>query len=146
MARLLSLIIILIGLSCSPGNNNSTYNSLSSVDKKKFDKYMILGEGIYAASCLNCHQQDGNGLHGIIPPLAQSDYLKLQQISIACLIKEGSKDTIIVNGISYLPQMPSHKFSNLELAEIITYINNTWGNEYGFVTVREIDQHLINCQ
>jgi cytochrome c551 len=107
---------------------------------------MILGKGLYTTNCLNCHQQDGKGLHGIIPPLAQSDYLKLHQRSIACLINEDSQDTIIVNGTSYLPQMPAHNFSSLEIAEVITFINNSWGNEYGFVPVRLVDKHLNDCK
>jgi mono/diheme cytochrome c family protein len=145
MVRILLLVTFVISFSCTPGSDNSTYKALSATDKAKFDKYMILGEVIYNNTCLNCHQKDGKGLHGIIPPLAQSDYLSKQQASIACLLKNGTQDTIMVNGVSYPPQMPAHKLSNLELAEVITFINNTWDNEFGFVPVQAIDKQIRNC-
>lgn len=131
---------------CGPGSGNTTYQSLSDIDKAKFDKYMILGKAVYSTNCSNCHQLDGKGLHGLIPPLATSDYLEHNQLVIPCLLKGGSKDSLMVNGLTYPPQMPAHDISNLELAEVITYINNSWGNEYGFIPVREVDKLLRSCE
>ena len=130
---------------CGPGSGNATYQSLSDADQAKFEKYMILGKGVYNSNCSNCHQPDGKGLHGLIPPLATSDYLQHNQRGIPCLLKGGSKDSLTVNGLVYPPQMPAHKISNLELAEVITYINNSWGNEYGFIPVIEVDKLLKDC-
>ena len=84
-------------------------------------------------------------MHGLIPPLAKSDYLKNYQSKIPCLLHNGSVDSLIVNGRKYPPQMPAHDVSNLELAEVVTYINNAWGNEYGFVPVKQVDLLLKNC-
>jgi len=130
---------------CGPGSGNATYQSLSDADQAKFEKYMILGKIVYTTNCSNCHQLDGKGLHGLIPPLATSDYLEHNQQAIPCLIKGGSKDSLMVNGRIYSPQMPAHDISNLELAEVITYINNSWGNEYGFRPVIEVDKLLMEC-
>ena len=129
-------------LACSPGSGNATYQSLSDTERVKFGKYMILGKTIYIDNCNNCHQANGQGLQGIIPPLAQSDFLKNNQQRIPQLLRFGTKDTITVNGRTYPPLMPAHKISNLELAEVITYINNSWGNEYGFVSVKKVDELL----
>ena len=139
-------ILIAMSWSCGPGSGNATYHSLSDSDQAKFEKYMILGKDVYNSKCSNCHQLDGNGLHGLIPPLATADYLKNNQASIPCLLKHGSKDSLIVNGRTYPPQMPAHDISNLELAEVITYINNSWNNEYGFMPVRKVDTILRECE
>ncbi len=130
---------------CAPGNGNSTYEQLSASDKAKFNKYFLQGRDIYNRQCRNCHQPDGRGLRGIIPPLAASDYLQHHQATIPCLLKAGSSDTLIVNGRQYAPQMPAHNLTNLELAEVLTFINNSWGNEYGFVQVKQVDNWLKNC-
>ena len=97
---------------CGPGSGNATYQSLSDTDQAKFEKYMILGQAVYATNCSNCHQLDGKGLHGLIPPLATSDYLENNQLVIPCLLKGGSKDSLMVNGRTYPPQMPAHDISN----------------------------------
>ena len=139
------LILFIFNWSCGPGSGNSSFLALSDADQAKFEKYMILGNEVYNTNCLNCHQLNGKGLHGLIPPLAASDYLQQNQLSIPCLLKNGSRDSIMVNGRIYLPQMPAHRISNLELAEVITYINNSWGNEYGFMPVKNVEQILRNC-
>jgi cytochrome c551 len=131
---------------CGPGSGNATYQSLSTADQAKFEKYMILGKTVYTINCSNCHQFNGKGLRGLIPPLATADYLEHNQQAIPCLLKGGSKDSLMVNGRIYPPQMPAHNISNLELAEVITYINNSWGNEFGFVPVIEVDKLLMECE
>jgi len=146
MNKLWQVILFIACWSCGPGSGNTTYKSLNASDQAKFDKYMILGKKVYDTNCSNCHQADGKGLHGLIPPLATSDYLQAHQQTIPCLLLLGSKDSLIVNGRTYPPQMPAHKISNLELAEVITFINNSWGNEYGFVAVKKVNELLKSCQ
>ena len=146
MNKIWVFLILALNIACGPGSGNATYQSLSDTDQVKFEKYIILGKDIYITNCNNCHQPNGKGLHGIIPPLANSDYLESSQLEIPCLLKHGSKDSITVNGLAYPPQMPAHNLSNLELAEVITYINNSWGNEFGFTPVITIDKMLRDCQ
>jgi hypothetical protein len=88
---------------------------------------------------------DGQGLRGVIPPLAKVDYLKSNQADLPCLLRYATKDTIIVNGRLYPPQMPAHDLTNLELAEVITYINNSWGNELGLMSVKKVDSLMVLC-
>ena len=123
------IIIFTLSWACGPGSGNTTYEALSNEDQAKFEKYIILGKEVYTVNCSNCHQLNGKGLHGIIPPLAASDYLEQNQLTIPCLLKSGSKDSLMVNGRTYPPQMPAHKISNLELAEVITYINNNYAQK-----------------
>jgi mono/diheme cytochrome c family protein len=146
MNKPLILSLLILGWSCGPGAGNASYRALSAADQAKFEKYMILGKAVYATNCRNCHQDNGRGLQGLIPPLAAADYLQQNQKLIPCLLKTGSKDSLMVNGVIYPPQMPAHKISNLELAEVLTFINNSWGNEFGFVPVKQVDELLENCK
>ena len=144
MNRFWALFLLLI-ISCGPGSTNKSYEKLSNEEKAKFEKYILLGKEVYEQNCITCHQADGKGLRGIIPPLVNSDYLEQNQEYLPCLLRHGTQDTIIVNGKAYPPQMPAHTISNIEIAEVITYINNSWGNELRFVPVKEIDRILKNC-
>lgn len=139
-------ILLMFILSCGPaGTENAAYEKLSSTDKDKFNKYILLGKEVYNSNCASCHQTDGKGLRGVIPPLDDSDYLRANQDGIPCLLRYGTKDTIIVNGRAYPPEMPAHQVTNLELAEVITYINNSWGNEIGLMSVKKVDSLIAGC-
>jgi len=131
---LISLFLFLFFISCGPASNNEAFKKLSSEDQHKYQKYIIQGRDLYSANCASCHQIDGKGFKKLIPPLANSDFLKDNQTKSVHLIKYGASEPITVNGIYYQPTMPPHAhLSNLEIAEIMTYINNSWGNEFGFV-------------
>ncbi|MCB0496108.1 MAG: cytochrome c [Cyclobacteriaceae bacterium] len=141
--RLGYFLLFLLLISCGPGYKNKAFEKLSSADKIKFEKYFIQGRDLYKTNCLSCHQKNGQGLKKLIPPLAGSDYLKNNQAKAAQLIMDGAWETIRVNGVDYKPTMPAHKhLTALEVAEILTYINNSWGNEYGLVDGNKAAEYL----
>lgn len=130
-------------VACGPGQNNKAFEKLSSEDQVKFQKYIIQGRDLYLTNCVTCHQKDGQGLKKLIPPLAGSDYLQNNQAKSAQLILNGAWESISVNGIEYNPTMPAHQhLTPLEVAEILTYINNSWGNEYGLVDSNKARKYL----
>lgn len=105
------------------------------------------GKNLYTAYCENCHMADGTGLGANIPPLAQADYLQNNQEKIACLIRNGYSEPMVVNGITYEEPMPGvPQLSEYQIANIINYINHAWGNDYGFATVEPIQQQLKKCK
>ncbi len=130
----ISIFMFFVFMGCGPARNNETFKRLSTKEQNKYQKYIIQGRDLYKANCVSCHQANGKGVKKLIPPLAGSLYLKENQKLVVELIKNGSKEAITVNGISYSPTMPAHAhLTHLEIAEIMTYINNSWGNEFGFV-------------
>ena len=132
---------------CGPGSGSKTHINLDVADQAKFEKYLIQGKAIFKQNCVNCHQDNGLGLRKLFPPLAASDYLERNQSEVACLIKYGSKIPITVNGVIYQPTMPAHaSLTHLEIAEVFTYINNSWGNEIGFIEAKKITEWLKNCE
>ena len=89
---------------------------------------------------------DGSGLEGIIPTLAQADYIQKDTLAMACIINQGQKDTIIVNGITYSSPMPAvPQLSGFEITNVINYINSAWGNSYGFVSYDDVIERLDSC-
>lgn len=140
---------LLLLLSCS---NNSEFENKATVDysstkMQKYAKYMIQGKSLYTTHCSNCHQANGEGLGKVYPPLKGSDYLLSDQSNTYCLIKNGISERIIVNGIAYKQTMPANEqLSNLEIAEISTYIYNSWGHEYGIIETSEVEKSLKSCK
>jgi len=102
---------------------------------------------LYRQHCANCHQVDGTGLARLIPPLKGSDYLeKLDPAELACQIRYGLEKEIEVNGIKFNEKMPGiPKLTPLEIAEIITYVNNTWGDQPGLYDVKSTERALNAC-
>jgi cytochrome c oxidase subunit 2 len=84
------------------------------------------GEKVYPQTCAACHQANGQGLPGAFPALAHG--------KIATGPVAGTID-IVVNGSRHNPTMVAWKsqLSDLQLASVITYVRNSFGNELGDV-------------
>lgn len=113
----------------------------------KFDQYYVHGRQLYTKHCSNCHQADGSGLGRVYPPLDTSDYMQKNFRDVLCLMRHGKTGTLIVNGVSFNQAMPGiPSLTDLEIAEIATYIYNTWNHKRGMVEVKEVTQILTGCQ
>lgn len=96
------------------------------------------GRALYAQNCLACHQLMGQGVPGAFPPLAKSDYLmadKARSIRILC---EGLSGEIRVNGRRYESAMPPVTLNDQDVADVLTFVRNSWGNEGEAVTADEV--------
>ena len=103
------------------------------------------GERLYLAHCANCHMEDGVGLAKLIPPLANSDYLKENQELIPCIIRHGQNGEVLVNGVVYNQEMPGKPYTEIQINNMINYINTAWGNSIPEVTITETKKRLANC-
>ncbi|MCY7358733.1 MAG: cytochrome c [Rudanella sp.] len=116
--------------------------SCQSQEEIKRQKYITEGILKYQNNCANCHQRDGKGLAALYPPIAGSDYLAHKD-SIIHIIRHGQQGPILVNGKRYNRPMPAQMhLSNLEIAEIVTYIYAEWGNSNDIVDVKYVDKVL----
>lgn len=106
------------------------------------------GEALYKSQCANCHMEDGSGLQGLIPPLAKADYLLENKDKLACIIRNGLHEPILVNGKSYHEQaMPANKrLKDVEITNIINYVLSAWGNNGGTVNISAVKTALEGCQ
>jgi mono/diheme cytochrome c family protein len=104
------------------------------------------GKILYQNFCASCHMEDGSGLAGNIPPLAQTDWVKENQDKMACVIRYGIEGEIKVNGRVYNnPMAGISRLSAFEVTNIINYINHAWGNTYGYAKYEDVKSQLENC-
>ena len=83
---------------------------------------------IYKDFCLQCHMAKGKGVPGSFPPLAQSDYLKNNLTKSIQALKYGMRGPIKVNGEAYDGLMVAQGLDDEEVADVLNYILNNWGN------------------
>lgn len=117
-----------------------------SEEEIKRQKYITEGIRVYQTNCANCHQKNGQGVAALYPPIAGSDYL-VNKNSVICLIRYGQQGPIVVNGKRYNRPMPAQpQLSDLEVAELATYIYNEWGGETKLTGVKEVAPILKSCE
>jgi len=117
-----------------------------SIKDPKFQQYYAQGQVLYEKHCSNCHQKNGQGLGRVYPPLASSDYLNTNFEKSLCLMKYGTQSELLVNGKSFNKAMPAiPSLTELEIAEIATYIGNSWDAQKGLIDVTKASKILGNC-
>lgn len=98
------------------------------------------GEQIYMARCLSCHQMNGQGVPGVFPPLAESEWVTGEKPPLIGIILHGVMGEMEVNGVTYSGAMPpwGQYLSDEDVAALLTYIRSSWGNEASEVTTEEV--------
>lgn len=131
-------------MSCSTKSESSS--TTSSSNGIKFQQYYIQGEQLYLKNCSNCHQENGTGLGLLFPPVSQSDFVDQNVEKVICLMRNGIKGELIVNGKSFNKEMKGiPSLTDLEVAEIATYVYNTWGRDKGIIEVQLVSRVLSQC-
>ena len=129
----MKLFLLLYGLSVG------TFAAFMFPEKTKTES-IEAGAEIYQDFCVQCHLPTGVGVSGVFPPLKDSDFLRNNiDISIAGL-KYGLKGKIVVNDEEYNGIMASQGLDNEEIADVMNYILNSWGNSYtGQITTEQVE-------
>ncbi len=104
------------------------------------------GEYLYNVYCAPCHMEDGNGLERLYPPLNQADFLAENQEHIPCIIRHGIEGKIIVNGVEFNEPMAGiEDLNDVEINNIINYINQAWDNDIPTVNFKTTEERLQQC-
>lgn len=145
------LTLLLLLAACGSSNNNqANENTTEETDRRteiRLTQYTVQGKKLYQTYCMNCHQEDGQGLAQLYPPLAGADFLLEDLPRAACIIKNGKADGVTVNGTLYTQMMPGNpSLTPLEIAEILTYITNSWGNNKGISSTKDVTKWLEECE
>lgn len=112
-----------------------------------FKRYYTTGSVVYQTKCQNCHGKDGQGLSTLMPPLTDTTFLKANKASLACFVKYGIKGKLlIINKKPFEGDMPATNLAPIEIAEVLTYVTNSFGNNMGVVTAQDIERDLAKCK
>ncbi len=106
----------------------------SEIPAKSFEEMMEFGKATYMQTCFACHQAEGQGIPNAFPPLAESDYLNADVNRAIDIILNGKSGEITVNGQKYNSVMTRQDLNDDEVANVLTYIYNSWGNSKKQVT------------
>jgi mono/diheme cytochrome c family protein len=104
------------------------------------DPTMQQGQAIYNRQCAACHTESGEGVVGLFPRL--SGAALAQQSKASSLIRvvlEGSR-AVATDEAPTGPAMPSFawKLSDTDIAAVVTYVRNSWGNVGSIVSAGEV--------
>lgn len=95
---------------------------------------LAAGQAGYRSFCAGCHQPEGQGMAGVFPPLAGSDWQGMAHEAMASAVVHGLSGPITVNGTTYngmMPPMP--QLSDVQVADILTWVLHMDGNAKGEV-------------
>ena len=96
---------------------------------KELEESINRGAEIYSDFCINCHMANGEGVEKTFPPLAKSDFLLNKREESIRGVKYGQQGYILVNGVAYNNVMPPMGLEDEEIADVMNYILNSWGNK-----------------
>ena len=102
------------------------------------------GEAAYAKNCQSCHQANGQGLTGAFPPLAENPHLAEDKLHVVKTILKGMSGPLEVNGKKYNAMMPPMQhLSDEDVAAIANHVLSSWGNDFGTVSLAEVDEMRV---
>ncbi|WNJ19220.1 cytochrome c [Pontibacter sp. G13] len=121
----LCLLMVLISCTSTPDNSN--------------------GAVVYRQYCMQCHQADGAGVANLNPPLIQTEWVLGDKSRLIGVVLNGLSDPIEINGETFRNVMASHAFlSDQDIADVLTYVRSSFGNEASAVTPEEVMAERLN--
>jgi mono/diheme cytochrome c family protein len=112
-----------------------------------YKRYYVNGKRIYEKNCQSCHGADGKGLGTLYPPLTDTTYLNLNKNQLSCIIRNGQQGEIKINNITYDEIMPGNEtLADIDIAQVIVYITNSFGNKQGFYDSEAVTSDLKTCK
>jgi nitrite reductase (NO-forming) len=96
------------------------------------------GKKVFLNSCFACHLANGEGMPGVFPPLAKSDFLQADKDRAIKVVLKGLSGPIVVNGKPYNNLMPPQEYTDDQVADVLTYVMNSWGNDMGTVNINDV--------
>ncbi len=135
------VFITTVSILAQKGNSEVTYTKDITLDIQdaKLNESIARGKEIYSDFCMQCHLPDGKGTPNVFPPLAGSDWLIKKRKESIHATKYGLNGPIEVNGKPYNSAMTPLGLEDEEIADVMNYIMNSWGNtQKKMVTLEEV--------
>jgi mono/diheme cytochrome c family protein len=96
------------------------------------------GRRLFTSICAACHQPTGRGLPNVFPPLAGSDFLNADKNRAIQTVIFGRQGEVVVNGLKFNNSMPSFPLNDQDIANVLTFVYNSFGNSGLDVTPEEV--------
>jgi mono/diheme cytochrome c family protein len=87
-----------------------------------------LGKRLFTSICAACHQPTGQGRPNVFPPLAGSDFLNADKSRAIKIVISGRQGDVVVNGMKYNSNMPAFPLNDDDIANVLTFVYNSFGN------------------
>jgi mono/diheme cytochrome c family protein len=111
--------------------------SFAALDPLRISKQR--GKKVYEMYCLPCHMEDGGGVPRMNPPLVKTSYVLGDKKALINIVLKGMDEPIEIDGETYTNVMAPHDFlKDQEIADVLTYVRNSFGNKASLVTVAEV--------
>ncbi len=116
----------------------STFLALQQKPKFDLKASAERGKEIYLRNCISCHMEQGEGLEGIFPPLAKSDYMLADKKRAIQQTLYGVTGEMTVNGKSYNGEMNAYDLTDEQTSDLMNYIFNSFENKGGVITPADV--------
>jgi len=120
---------------------NAVSEATEASNKGTLTKEMQIeaGKTLFQGTCSTCHQATGQGIEGLFPPLAGSNFLNENKERAIGIVLNGLSGAVNVNGKDFNSNMPPmSQLNDDEVAHILTFVYNSWGNSGQVVSPAEV--------
>jgi len=143
--RLMMIFFIVVAVSCGSKKDKNDQYAPTSEDAASTQEQpqakVHPGKSLYGQYCSSCHQTDGSGVPGMYPPLAGTKYVNGDAEWLVESLVNGLEGPITVKGEEYNNLMPPMDYlSDKEIADILNYIRQSFGNDAEAVTEEQVSQ------
>ena len=107
---------------------------------------MERGKKIYGNTCVSCHQADGEGVQRMNPTLVKTKWVLGDKKALSRIVLFGLKGgEIVIDGDDFHNPMPglANLLKDEQIADVLTYVRNSFGNKAGAVTAADVKQARI---
>jgi mono/diheme cytochrome c family protein len=119
----------------------STSGSLASAETRPV---AAAGKALFTEHCSSCHGVAGEGFRSLYPPLAGSRILADELERLPCIIRNGLRGEIVVDGRVFNQVMPGNpRLSADDISRIITHMQAIWGEGNREI---EVEAWLGQCE
>lgn len=122
------------------GDQSSAANSMAGAETGSVQTMQDHpGKRVYDQYCKACHMADGKGMRGMHPPLVTNKTVNGDLKKLIDVTVNGMSGKVVIDGVEYNGIMPPHKhLTNQQIADVLTYIRQSFGNNSGPVTAAEV--------
>ena len=118
----------------------SSAQTAAEESQEEIPAFMEAGKTVYTQNCLVCHQSTGSGVPGLNPPLKDTKYVLGEKNQLISIVLNGSNEGLVVKGSTFANAMPPFaSLSNEDIANVTSYIRNSFGNKAEPITPEEVE-------